>query len=289
MSSPTGTKPELKAQLLNARIDLRRACNMKAYHYEQCQQAMAQRMEPLANARNTILPNLVGNQTDTVLADWRSNTQTVYSEFDRSQLESAEIVLADVENTAAARKVMNIRKALVEKEEELKNWASWPDEELVRRFESGDLDFSKFTTKSSEHARNVDKIMNAYKNTQPELYPPTREVIRRVAYEVQGEACNTPLESIHWPRHRNEGGCNSDVTISAETAPCPAHSHPTPGTTVGPGGFMSRRFSPDAETVNNMRTRLPDPCFANIASWLQATPELVIEAALLRPYGNDHY
>lgn len=168
--------------------------------------------------------------------------------------------------------------------EEYKGWSQWSDTELIQRFETGDLDYSIFITKSAEHARNVDKLFNAYKNLQPDLHTPTRDVIRRAAYEVHGEACKTPLESIHWPRHRTEAGNNSDVTLSAETAVAKLHEQVDPRTNLGPGGFMSRKLVVDEETSSNMRLRLPAFKEFNVTSWLQATPEQAIEAALLRGF-----
>lgn len=170
--------------------------------------------------------------------------------------------------------------------EEYKSWNQWSDAELIQRFETGDLDYSIFVTKSAEHARNVEKLFNAYKNLQPDLHAPTRDVIRRAAYEAHGEACKTPLESVHWPRHRNEAGSNSDVTLSAETAVAKLHEQVDPRTTLGPGGFMSRKLAPTEEIISNMRLQLPSFREFNVASWLQATPELAIQAALLRAFDD---
>lgn len=63
------------------------------------------------------------------------------------------------------------------------------------------------------------RLLVAYRAALPNLFAPTREVVRRAAYEVKGGAFTTPIESIHWPRHRDEAGSNPDVTLSAETAP----------------------------------------------------------------------
>ncbi|KAE8440816.1 hypothetical protein EG329_006548 [Mollisiaceae sp. DMI_Dod_QoI] len=247
-------------------------------------------MSPLVAERNQALSRLIGAQTEIDRHNWGSKVETVASEYERCQREVAETMLADVEACAlAARRVLNIQKAIDDKDEEFKHWTAWSAEELIRRFEAGDIDCSKFTTKSAAHARNVEKLVTAYKSTQPDLFAPTRDVVRRAAFEVQCEACNTPLDSIHWPRHRTEAGSNAAVTLSAETRPCVIDDRPSPGTTVGPGGFMSRRFAPVQDTTSNMRLRLPDLNDFNVASWLQATPELAIEATLLRPYGSSRW
>jgi hypothetical protein len=170
--------------------------------------------------------------------------------------------------------------------EEYKEWKQWTDADLIQRFETGDLDFSIFITKSSEHARNVEKLYNAYKTLQPELHAPTREIIRRAAYEVHFQSCTTPLKSIHWPRDRDEAGNNNDVTLASETAPAKLLDRVDSHTTLGPGGFMSRKLVPNEEIVSNMRLQLLETRDWNVASWLQATPELAIEASLLRGLDN---
>lgn len=55
-----------------------------------------------------------------------------------------------------------------------------------------------------------------------------------------------------------------------------------PGTAVRPGMLMGRKLEADDATAANMRLRLPDSKNYNVASWLQATPDLAIQAAILR-------
>lgn len=284
MSSPVSpTKVELKAQLEQFKQQYEIVLDTKATNYERLQQEMGHRMAPLLNARNGILPMLVGNQTEQVRNNWQAAVRNLASEYERAQREVAILMLGDVEASAqAARRVLEIEQQLDNKEQEFKRWSKWSDEDLIRRFESGDMDYSIFTTKSAEHARNVDRLMNAYKTIQPNLYAPTRDVIRRAAFEVQGEAVKTPLDSVHWPRHHDEAGNNRDVTLSAETAPIKDNPI-APYTTLGPGGFMSRRLAPTEETASTQALlRVPEYRDFNVASWLQATPELAIEASLLR-------
>ncbi|KUJ23309.1 uncharacterized protein LY89DRAFT_178610 [Mollisia scopiformis] len=289
-ASTASTKVELKGQLEIAKNEYQQACDTKAANYDRCQQEMTRRMTPLVAARNQALPQLVGNQNDTSRQVWQASVRDIAAEYERCQHETARLALVEVEACAkAARKVLDLEEQIDKKNQELKNWHAWSDEELITRFESGDIDYSHFMTKSGEHARNVDKLVSAYKTTQRDLFAPTRDVVRRVAYEVNFQVCKTPLNSIHWPRYRAEAGSNSDVTLAEETAPAKFDPQTIPGTSVGPGMFMSRKLVSDKDIESDMRTRLSDPKEFNVASWLQPTPELAIEATIMRPYGASRH
>lgn len=109
-------------------------------------------------------------------------------------------------------------------------------------------------------------------------------MIRRTAAEVYEDTCKTPLDSDLWPRNREDSHYYLDTALPTETAATKLPARIDPHTTHGPDGFMTRKLVADKDLIAKMQLQLPTLKQSNVASWLQSTPELAIEAALLRGF-----
>ncbi|CZR51730.1 uncharacterized protein PAC_01607 [Phialocephala subalpina] len=92
------------------------------------------------------------------------------------------------------RGVMNELKKL--REQDLNDWASWPADELVRRWENGDIYYEVFEDRKNG---NVKKLRDAYLKCNPHGAP-VAAVLWIISTEIldKSSECSTPWESTDW-------------------------------------------------------------------------------------------
>lgn len=81
------------------------------------------------------------------------------------------------------------------KEQDLVNWASWPADELVRRWENGDFDYLVFGDRRNG---NIEKLQAAYLKCKPQGAP-SEGILFAISTEIiHYKDCDTPWKSRDW-------------------------------------------------------------------------------------------
>lgn len=79
------------------------------------------------------------------------------------------------------------------RKQDLQNWASWPVDELVRRWESGDVDYEYFQEDS-----NVQKLSSAYHRLISNREVPSETELLAISVQINLGKCSTPWKSRFW-------------------------------------------------------------------------------------------
>ncbi|KAF8864582.1 hypothetical protein BDZ45DRAFT_797258 [Acephala macrosclerotiorum] len=130
--------------------------------------------------------------TDAKLVETEKKVERIRSEGE-DILEEAEIERRHDELGVRLGKIEEELEKL--KEQDLADWASWPADELVRRWENGDFDYLVFDDRKNG---NIKKLRAAYLKCKPQGAA-SEGILFAISTEIiQDKDCDTPWESSDW-------------------------------------------------------------------------------------------